>query len=378
MFFVTRIICVSFPPPFRPTMAAAGFMLLVFTVSLWPGESRLIIEPLSFIKQESQTLDICTECSQIIQLSENMISSSDTKETVYETLHALCHRLAGDQASECDSQVKAYLPKILQQTPGHLKPGEICVVFGLCATRKEEELQKPTYHVTSEDGSSSALGTGTKTVGLFNPACTLCMLFIKKLEALLPQNMTEDTIIKVMGEVCYLLPKSYKDQCDDFVEKYGAQIVEFLLSSAAPYTVCSLLHLCLFEEKPAEEVLIPTDCDSCRTLAMLSRLHHGLNATEPQTSAFLQSVCINHPNAIPKCDAFIRIYGSQLLKVLGNQMETPHACERASLCTASKKLDSLGNNPCTWGPSYWCKDTETAQKCGNRVFCEKYIWMKNE
>lgn len=39
---------------------------------------------------------------------------------MYETLHALCQVLPKEQASECDSQVKTYLPKVLQQTPGHL------------------------------------------------------------------------------------------------------------------------------------------------------------------------------------------------------------------------------------------------------------------
>lgn len=56
--------------------------------------------------------------------------------------------------------------------------------------------------------------------------------------------------MKLMGEVCDLIPHSYKDQCDDFVDKYGTQIVEFLLSSAAPHTVCTLLHLCLIKEQP--------------------------------------------------------------------------------------------------------------------------------
>lgn len=53
--------------------------------------------------------------------------------------------------------------------------------------------------------------------------------------------------MKLMGEVCDLIPTSYKEECDDFVDKYGAEIVEFLLSSAAPHTICSLLHLCLYE-----------------------------------------------------------------------------------------------------------------------------------
>ncbi|XP_054466952.1 surfactant protein Bb isoform X2 [Anoplopoma fimbria] len=356
-------------------MAASGFILVILAVTLWPGDSMFITDPLSLIRQKLLTLDMCSECSQVIQLSANMISSRDTKETVYDTLHALCQRLPKEQASKCDSQVKAYLPKALHQTHGQLKPGETCMVFGLCAGHKEELLKLPD-HTTDTDASGSALGSATRSQGQFNPACTLCLYIIKKLETLLPTNRTEDALMKLMGEVCDLVPQSYKDRCDEFVEKYGTQIVEFLLSSAAPHTICTLLHLCLFKEQPAPELFLPSDCESCRTLAVLSRLHLGLNATEPQTSSFLQSVCDHHPNAIPKCGAFAEIYGSRLQKVLGNQMDTPHACERADLCVAVKKLEPLGKNRCTWGPSYWCKDIETAQKCGNQAFCEKYMWKE--
>uniref|UniRef100_A0A3B3W081 Saposin B-type domain-containing protein n=1 Tax=Poecilia latipinna TaxID=48699 RepID=A0A3B3W081_9TELE len=76
----------------------------------------------------------------------------------------------------------------------------------------------------------------------FNPVCTLCLMVIKKLETMLPKNMTE-VILSFSTEVCDLIPSSYKDQCDDFVDKYGAEIIEFLLTSAAPHTICSLLHL---------------------------------------------------------------------------------------------------------------------------------------
>lgn len=53
-----------------------------------------------------------------------------------------------------------------------------------------------------------------------------------------------------MEEVCDLVPASYKQQCDDFVNKYGADIAEFLFSSVAPHTICMVLHLCLFKEQP--------------------------------------------------------------------------------------------------------------------------------
>ncbi|KAG8012009.1 Prosaposin [Nibea albiflora] len=262
-------------------MSAAGLLLVILAVSAWP------------------------ECSQIVQLSANMISSRDTKETMYETLHALCQVLPKEQASECDSQVKTYLPKVLQQTPGHLKPGDTCMVFGLCPARKEEELLRLPHLGTDKDTFTSAVGSTTDT---------------------------RDALIKIMEEVCDLVPHSYKEQCDDFVAKYGTQIVEFLLSSAAPYTICTLLHLCLFNEQPVPEVIFPSDCESCRTLAVLSRLHLGPNSTEPVTSSFLQSVCAHHPNAIPKCEAFTRIYGSRLQKVLGDQMDRSHPCENQAFC----------------------------------------------
>ncbi|KAM7391980.1 hypothetical protein PAMP_022626 [Pampus punctatissimus] len=357
-------------------MSASRLILVIFSLSLCPGDSRIIIEPLSFIKQKSLTSDMCSECSQIIQLSTNMISSRDTKETVYESLHALCQHLPREQASECDVQVKMYLPKVLQQTPGHLKAGETCMVFGLCAANKDEKLLKSPRHGTNED--TTALSEATDAHELFNPACTLCLFLIKKLETLLPKNMTEDTLMKLMEEFCYLVPESYKDQCDDFVTKYGVQIVEFLLSSAAPHTICTLLHVCLFKDTRVPEVFLPSDCESCRTLAVLSRLHLGLNSTQTQTSSFLQSVCVHHPNAIPKCEAFTKIYGSRLQQVLGNQLDQQDACERADLCVATKKLEPLGKNRCTWGPSYWCRDLKTAQECGNQAFCEKYTWKKEK
>ncbi|KAM8760427.1 surfactant protein Bb [Acanthopagrus schlegelii] len=358
-------------------MSAAALFLLVVAVSVWPGESRFIIDPLSVFRHKSLTVDMCSECNQIVRLSTNMISSRDTKETVYETLHALCQRLPKDQSvSDCDSQVKMHLPKLLQQSPGHLKPGETCVEFGLCASNKKEELQKLPQDSANKDVSTSELGTATGDHEVSGPVCALCLFIMKKLETLLPTNMTEDALMKLMEEICDLVPESYKERCDDFVSKYGEQIVEFLLSSAAPHTVCTLLHLCLFEDQTVPEVFLPSDCESCRTLAVLSRLHLGPNSTEPQTSSFLQSVCVHHPNAIPKCEAFTKTYGSRLLKVLGNQMDGAHACDRAELCAAPKKVEPLGRNPCTWGPSYWCKNIQTAQECGNQTFCKKYMWKK--
>uniref|UniRef100_A0A671UVN0 Saposin B-type domain-containing protein n=1 Tax=Sparus aurata TaxID=8175 RepID=A0A671UVN0_SPAAU len=96
--------------------------------------------------------------------------------------------------------------------------------------------------------------------------CALCLFIMKKLETLLPTNMTEVThFFIITSDVCSLVPESYKERCDDFVSKYGEQIVEFLLSSAAPHTICTLLHLCLFEEQT-----VPGQLHLCNKYIQLS------------------------------------------------------------------------------------------------------------
>lgn len=68
-----------------------------------------------------QLPSVCVEKHIFNTSIHNMLTTVLLQETVYETLHALCQRLPkGQSVSDCDSQVKMHLPKLLQQSPGHL------------------------------------------------------------------------------------------------------------------------------------------------------------------------------------------------------------------------------------------------------------------
>ncbi|XP_023834288.1 prosaposin-like isoform X3 [Salvelinus sp. IW2-2015] len=354
-------------------MAVLQFIVSIFIAYFCIGETMVIREPTRAkldITQQSSTSDICSDCSQIIELFTDMISNTDTQELINSTLDDLCQRLPGGVAqSHCVSQVQMYLPQALQYLIGILKPGETCMVLGLCAVHSKRGAPKqlsPT--ITDMDLSNAVLDSGTNPEVQVSPQCTFCVYLMKKLESVLPTDKIEDAIVKLMGGVCGLLPASYKDQCNDFINKYGKKIVNFLLPSAAPYSICALLHL--FQETPSMEMLLSSDCDSCRTMAVLSRFHLGLNATESQTSSFLQSVCLKHPNTIPKCEMFTKLYGPRLQKVLGSQMD---ACERADVCVVVKEQHLLRKNHCTWGPIYICRDVKTSHECGMVDFCQKVM-----
>ncbi|KAG7279481.1 hypothetical protein CRUP_035867 [Coryphaenoides rupestris] len=311
-------------------MEVLGLFLVVFSASLHPGELRFIDE----LSPGTLSPDTCSQCSQIMTITTENGPNNDTQEVLRDNLNHLCGRLPVSEQDGCKSRVETYLPKIPQMP-----------------TNTEHERVQ------------------------FSPQCTLCLFVVRKMENMLPKNRTEDAVVKLMGQVCDLLPHSYKHKCNNFIDKYGKQMVEFFISSAAPHSICALLHLCLLEEAPRVELLPPSsDCESCRHLVVLGGLHLGLNFSRPaQTSAFLESVCLRHPHAIPKCELFLKHFGSSLQRVLANQMDATDPCERAELCVAVKDLTS-GTYRCNLGPTYWCQDMHTALMCGNVPYCKKYLW----
>lgn len=185
---------------------------------------------------------------------------------------------------------------------------------------------------------------------LFNPACAFCLFVIKKLESLLPPNVTEVTLVGNMFSLtsrgrtvtsffffpsagCFdkadggsLWPPSWELQ--EPVWWFHRQIWNPdrripLIVRGAPHHLHSVASLLVWGADASRSVSLdsesvlsadshtasplltpepslPSDCESCRTLALLGRLHNGPNSTQPETSSFLQSACFLYPNAIPK------------------------------------------------------------------------------
>ncbi|KAI1900953.1 hypothetical protein AGOR_G00055140 [Albula goreensis] len=360
-------------------MAALQFMLVMFLASGITVLARVVMEP-TLAKSDGPevplTQDTCKDCTQILELFKDMLSNSDTQEAIENSLEDLCKRLPGGQAqSSCMTQVKQYLPMVIHFLTGFIKPGEVCMVLGLCGTQSEgKEQELLTNHIASVAMSSLVPVRGTSPECQVSPQCTFCLFLIKKLESMLPKEKTEDAVVKLLDEVCTILPASYKDQCEDFINKYGKELIEFLLSSAAPHTICTLIHLCLVQELPFVETPPLSECDSCQTLAALSRVQLGSNITEQRTSSFLGSVCQMNPHAIPQCELFTQRYAPKLQRVLGKQGDVLHICEAEDLCVAMNEVKMLGGDPCSWGREYVCRNMKTAQECESVPFCQKYMW----
>ncbi|XP_068562167.1 prosaposin-like isoform X2 [Cebidichthys violaceus] len=185
------------------------------------------------------TGDVCQDCTQIFELLADLFSNADLQKKMMDGIENLCDHLPGpaSTAKLCKEEVEKMLPLVINFLAGVVKPAEVCKVIGLCGScDKEEKMLR--YFVME------ALQVQSTT------QCTFCVFLIKTLEDLLPTERTEDALIKLLGEICYILPSTYRDECKDVIGKFSKTVLDAILSHATPQTICTLIQMCKGQEAP--------------------------------------------------------------------------------------------------------------------------------
>ncbi|KAL0965595.1 hypothetical protein UPYG_G00283350 [Umbra pygmaea] len=315
--------------------------------------------------------DSCQDCIHIIELFTDLLSNTDVQTKIKNELDKLCDLIPGPTAPKlCREEVDKMLPLAITFLTGMANPDQVCSMLGLCESQSYNQVPHLlNNHI--QEGVKAAL---TMTKVQFTPQCTFCIYLITSLESMLPKVRTELEVIDLLGKVCVILPPSYREQCENLIEKYGKMLMDMLLSYASPKAICKLIQACDDIYLPVLAIAPLSDCDSCVTLAVLTRLQLGSNASELQTTSFLDSVCQLHPNALPKCDGFTKHHGHRLKEVLGKPEPALEVCERVGLCGAVGETGDPHKGLCSLGNIYRCRNLPTAQECGTVSFCQMYVW----
>jgi saposin len=80
-----------------------------------------------------------------------------------------------------------------------------------------------------------------------SPQCSLCKLVVSYLDLIIQNNKSEAAIEAALEKICTIVPKDKKQECIQFVDKYGTDLVELLEKFSTPDLVCLALGLCLKE-----------------------------------------------------------------------------------------------------------------------------------
>ncbi|KAL1266858.1 hypothetical protein QQF64_002533 [Cirrhinus molitorella] len=312
--------------------------------------------------------DMCQDCTQIFELLKEIFSNQDFQVKLMATLEQVCDKLPPQITQICHTEVKKVVPLAITLITSVMRPGDICTFLGLCGGHDSAKIRDLWLNHMSKIVPVPTMKMETSI------QCSVCTYVVSTLEYLFPRQRAQSIITVLLETLCGEFPPLVQSQCNKMVEKYVKLLVDMLLNNTSPNFICTLLHLCEIWERPINAAVAFSECDSCLTLAVLTRVHLGSNATERQAASFLDTFCQLHPSAMPKCETYVQRHGNQLRVFLSKQQGALDICKRANLCFSGEKEPVIAADPCSLGPIYTCRDLQTAVDCEAVSFCQKNVW----
>ncbi|XP_012731869.2 prosaposin isoform X1 [Fundulus heteroclitus] len=199
-----------------------------------------------------ETGDVCQDCTQIVTLLVDMLSNADLQKKIMAGIDGLCAHLPGPAAKLCKEEVDKALPLAITFVTGVVKPAEVCKLIGLCGS--DEDRQKMLSYFVNEVLKAAVKSDDGE------PAthCSFCIFLFKTLEEMLPKERTEGAVIKLLEEICHILPATYRHQCEDVIGKFSKSVLDAILGYATPQAICALIHQCKGQEALVDPCTLTT------------------------------------------------------------------------------------------------------------------------
>ncbi|KAK2819092.1 hypothetical protein Q5P01_024653 [Channa striata] len=213
--------------------------------------------------------DVCQDCTKIFELLADLISNTDFQKKVMNGIEGLCAHLPGPVGKACKDEVEKMFPLAITFITGFVKPAQVCKVLGLCGSCEERE--RMLQYFVKEALQAAVTNENVQPTN----QCSFCIFIVKTLEDLLPKERTESAVTKLLEEICFILPPTYRDQCENVIEKFGKTVLDAILSYATPQAVCSLIHMCKGQDTPIDPCTLATyRCKDIRTAVKCGTLFY--------------------------------------------------------------------------------------------------------
>uniref|UniRef100_H2ZIM4 Prosaposin n=1 Tax=Ciona savignyi TaxID=51511 RepID=H2ZIM4_CIOSA len=328
--------------------------------------------------QHLLTGDLCTDCTAFFSDWQEIIQNN--KSVIAEIIAAVekvCTILPSNVQVECRQLIDQYGSMIINLLAQEVTPAELCGAIKLCTSLKVFFIFSNFFYPSMFNYNPVTL---LSSLLLFkvsdSTVCDLCKLVAEQLDNLLTNNSTEAEIVAAVEKVCTILPSSVEVECRQLIDQYGSVIINLLAQEVTPSKLCDALGLCTSFKTAAFKSGNGELCDVCKLIIQFLDQQIGSNATSKEVETALDQICAQLPASFKQtCDDFVMQYAPEILKMLDNIADPDYICLHLDLCPGKAAHQTLiGANPCTFGPSYWCKNQQTAVECNAVSHCEKHVW----
>lgn len=294
----------------------------------------------------------CDLCKQVVSLVEEQLKDKRTEDAIRDALDKVCSYLPSSVASRCQTFVNTYAELLISILVQEMDPTLVCAAVNVCPTQDLE--------------------------------CESCQYLFHYIQEQLYNNVSQDELKNFAKRLCDLLPQTYANNCEAFVNEYGSSLLVLIGQEIDPSVVCPKLGMCPSTKRHVGTVAQRANiksvafdgCTVCTTVVdYLDKLLEDDNVDQEITQ-LIEKVCDIMPASVKdKCAAVIETYGPYILQMIGQVADSKQICQDIDLCSRpTGHVHLLGGNKCTFGPSYWCQSKAHAAACKAEMFCTQKVW----
>ncbi|CAH2076838.1 unnamed protein product, partial [Iphiclides podalirius] len=292
----------------------------------------------------------CPLCLFAVEQLEATLKNNRSEENIRRALHGLCSHLSARLRTECVDFVDAYTEQLVEMLVANMNAQEICVFLKLCEDRVVDPLdvtrrggdrfhERPRLRAdrgnfrgrpmlpksmlengdgdifTNEIPDHTANGRPKKDMKQ-KTVCVVCEFVMKEIDDQIKDKHNDDEIKRIVHGVCKAMPKTVRDECDQFVDKYSDLIISLLAQELDPSEVCRELKLCDPTGIAAvkESVL---DCAVCETVVMAVKKVLSNDKTDHDIVHVVEKSCALLPAKYSdRCHTLMEIYGDSVIHLI--------------------------------------------------------------
>lgn len=317
--------------------------------------------------------DVCEDCLQLVgDIQDQLKGNSSFSKMLIEHLLQECDQLGGGLSEMCKTYVNQYAELALQMAI-QMTANEICSGAGLCTKASPRQDLIPAKVIVPAMKLQPAIKVAEHEASENGPFCEICQLVVQNVEKFLDSNRSRAHIKEALDKVCDLLPSKYAKKCEDFVNQYADLLISIMEAEGDPRLICMAMGCC--SSRKLQIVKLNSEsCEVCKMIMSYLDSILGQNATKEKIEDGLQKICNFLPSSVQdQCHTMITLYGPMILELLLQKMDPGTVCVDLNVCPGVQK-PLLGTEKCMWGPSYWCKDLETAGRCNAIEHCKRHVW----
>ncbi|XP_077206644.1 prosaposin-like [Paroedura picta] len=189
-------------------------------------------EPLKNSQSQAESFSLCDACEVMVEEVASLLESNKSEEEMVQAMKAVCAVLPAKGREECRSFVEVYGKAVIDMLLEATDPKLVCIMLKCCTNKAVPAERVVPVQSVSDD------------------VCDVCKMVIAYLDKQLLKNATAIEIKEALEKICSMLPESYRNQCEEFVDEYEPMVLELLTELVDPSFVCIKLGVCVESTKP--------------------------------------------------------------------------------------------------------------------------------